>query len=182
MAHIHSVYDTDLHFMIDPITRAITNQSTSKTKVIQFDHNSERFTFEIPRYVDGHDMTLCDKIEVHYANISANKSGESRDVYIVDDMAISPASDDVVIFSWLLSQNATKHIGSLNFVIRFYCLDGDQIVYLWSTGICSNISVSEGMANGEAVITIYSDVLETYKAEIIEAVLAEFPVAEEVSV
>lgn len=66
MAHKHSVYDTDPHFAIDPITRAITNQSTTKTQLMQYDHNSERFTFEIPRLVDGHDMKLCDKIEIHY--------------------------------------------------------------------------------------------------------------------
>ena len=108
MAHIHSVYDTDPHFEIDPITRAITNQSTTKTQLMQYDHNSERFTFEIPRLVDGHDMSECDKIEVHYINVDAATKVSNADVYIVDDMQISPESDDVIIFSWLISVNATQ--------------------------------------------------------------------------
>ena len=93
MALKHSVYDTDLHFCIDPITRSIKNQTPGKTKLIQYDHNSERFTFEIPRYVDGHDMSKCDKVEVHYINISAGKSQQSADVYLCDDMQV-----DVKIF------------------------------------------------------------------------------------
>ena len=99
MAHKHSVYDTDLHFAIDPITRAITNMATAKTKIIQGDHNSERFTFEIPRLVDGHDMMLCDKIEVHYINLAANKTDKINDVYIVSDKQTSPDDENIVIFS-----------------------------------------------------------------------------------
>ena len=48
MAHIHSVYDNDTHFKIDPATRQISNES-GKVVLMQNDHNSERFTFEIPR-------------------------------------------------------------------------------------------------------------------------------------
>ena len=44
MAHKHSVYDTDTHFSINQITQAIKNESSSKTTLIQYDHNSERFT------------------------------------------------------------------------------------------------------------------------------------------
>ena len=52
MAHQHGVYDTDKHFVIDSNTRKIENQSKSKITLIQNDHDSERFTFEIPRYVE----------------------------------------------------------------------------------------------------------------------------------
>jgi len=59
MAHIHPVYDTDSHFTINPITREIKNESSTKTRLIQYDHNSERFSFDMPKTVEGHDMTLC---------------------------------------------------------------------------------------------------------------------------
>lgn len=166
MAHKHSVYDTDLHFLIDPITRVITNQAKQKTTVIQFDHNSERFTFEIPRLVDGHDMSLCTKIEIHYLNVAADKSGLNASVYIADDMQLSPESDDVVIFSWLISHNATAYAGSLNFLIRFLCETGDVVDYLWNTSVCQNITVTPGMNNSESTMEDYSDVLQAWENEL----------------
>jgi hypothetical protein len=39
---IHDVYDTDTRFAINPITRVVKNQSSKKTTLIQYDHNSER--------------------------------------------------------------------------------------------------------------------------------------------
>lgn len=123
MAHRHSVYDTDPHFAIDPITLDINNQSSGKTKLMKGDHKSERFTFEIPRLIDGHDMTQCDKIEIHYINVDSATKEASKDVHEVKDMQLSPEGDDVVIFSWLISKNATGYAGTLNFLARFVCLN-----------------------------------------------------------
>ena len=169
MTHKHSVYDTDSHFSINPITRAIKNESSRKTTLMQYDHNSERFTFEMPRFIEGHDMTLCNRIELHFINISSvNKADCSEDVYIVDDMQISPEAvdEDIVIFSWLISGNATKYAGNLSFLIRFKCLEGETITYSWNTAICSDIFIGNGMSNIESVIEEYSDVLEAWKIAI----------------
>ena len=168
MAHKHSVYDTDAHFSINPFTRAIKNESTSKVAVIQHDHNSERFTFEIPRLVDGHDMSVCDRVEVHYINMdSANKDNISADIYEVDDLQVSPDDRNYVICSWLLSRNATKYAGSLNFLVRFVCLDGEKIAYAWHTAIFTGISVSSGILNNaEEIIEPYVDVLAQWKADL----------------
>lgn len=163
MAHIHSVYDTDPHFTIDPTTRAIKNESTKNTTVIQYDHNSERFTFEIPRYIDGHDMTQCNKVEVHYIN------KDTKGIYIVDDMQLSPSDDNVAIFSWLVSQNATRFIDKLRFSIRFSCVTNEVVDYAWNTAIYSDISVSSGIFNNETVVEQYADVLEKWKLELINA-------------
>lgn len=165
MAHKHSVYDTDTHFIINADTREITNASAQKIKLMQGDHNSERFTFECPRVIDGHDMSQVDKIEVHYINIDAKIKDTSKDVYIVSDKQISPDADDVVIFSWLVSGNATKYAGSLIFRITFKCLTGSTIDYAWNTAIFTGVSVGDGMDNGEAVLTEYTDVLEAWKAD-----------------
>ena len=70
MAHTHTVKDTDTLFVIDPITRAVVNAESKKTMLMQYDHNSETFTFEIPRYVEEHDMSLCNRVEIHYNNIN----------------------------------------------------------------------------------------------------------------
>lgn len=53
---VHDIVDSDPHFVIDPLTRKIIKH-TEKSILILGDHNSERFTFELPRYIQGHDMT-----------------------------------------------------------------------------------------------------------------------------
>lgn len=167
MAHIHTITDSGARFPIDTATRAISFLGEHKLKLIQGDHNSERLTFEVPRFVEGHDMSLCTKVEVHFNNISADKKEQSRDVYPVDDVQVSPADDSVVLFSWLISGNATKYEGILSFLIKFTCLTGETIDYAWHTCIYSDIHVGQGMDNGETVIAEYSDVLEAWKRNLI---------------
>lgn len=179
----HEIQDKDLHFLIDPITRAITNQTAAKVKLMQFDHNSERFTFEVPRFVEGHDMTLCTKVEVHYINIAGNKQDQHADVYRVEDMATEGEGDtEKVTFSWLVSAGATQYAGSLSFVVRFTCLTGEKLDYAWSTSIFSGISIGEGMNNGDSVLEDYTDVLAVWEAQISTHIEAVEALREEVEV
>lgn len=166
MAHIHDVYDQDNHFVIDPITRDITSQS-EKVSITQYDHNSERFTFEIPKIIEGHDMSLSDKVRVHFINIGSNRSNVSKGVYEVDDIRVSSDDSDTLLFSWLISRAATEYSGKLNFSIRFYCISDDNIVdYSWATSIFTGIKISNSIDNSEAIAEDYVDILEQWKSEI----------------
>lgn len=170
MAHKHSVYDSDTHFSINPITRALKNEASGKTSVVQYDHNSERFTFEIPRYVEGHDMSLCNSIRVHYINIDARTKEQVSGVYEVDDKQISPNDSNVVVCSWLISRNATQLVGSLNFLIRFACISDGIVEYAWNTATYTNIYVSSGINADETFEDDYADVIEQWK----DSVMMEF--------
>ena len=167
MAHLHSIYDTDKHFKINPITRKIISESP-KTTLMQYDHNSERFTFEIPRFIEGHDMSISDTVRIHYINIGSTSTDRQSGVYEVDDVQISPDNDDVVIFSWLISRNCTQFNGTLNFAIRFNCVTNEELDYSWGTGIFTGIKVSNGLDNSEVVIDSYVDILEQWKREFLE--------------
>lgn len=161
MSHKDIIYDSDPHFKINAITRQISNSSSTKTTLIQNDHNSERFTFEVDRFIEGHDMMECNRVEVHY-----NNNG-NEDVYEVDDVQINPNNDDTVVFSWLLSNNATQNEGKLEFSIRFACTSEDGIVeYAWNTAIFSGVSISKGMNNTEAVAKVISDIIAKWKEEL----------------
>ena len=164
MAHKHSVYDTDPHFTINPITRLIKNESSGKVIVIQGDHNSERFTFEMPRMIEDHDMMQCDKVKVHFIN--TGKTGTTEDVYEVDDFQISPDGEDTVIFSWLISGAATRHVGPLQFAIQFQCTSDGEVDYAWHTAVFAGISVSTGINNGQAIADKYSDILENWREQL----------------
>lgn len=166
MSHEHPVLDTDRKFVIDPYTRIITNVTETKLHLVQYDHNSERLTFEIPRYIEEHDMSQCNRVEVHYLNTGT--AGRKSDVYPVEDMAVSEEDDNKVEFSWLVSQNATKIAGSLNFVVKFKCMEGELITYSWSTTVFSGIKVGDGFDNTPDVAEQYSDVLENWLKTIID--------------
>ena len=156
------MHDTDRRFTIDPITRQITNTG-NKIVIGQYDHNSERFTFEIPRYVEEHDMSLCNRVEVHYININSSTREQVAGVYEVADLAIDSDDEEVVTLSWLISQNATSHAGSLSFLVRFACLTDEIIDYQWFTTVFSGISITTSMVNSESVVEQYADILEQWE-------------------
>ena len=163
MPHIHNVTDSDNKFIIDGISRAIKNASTSKTTVMQFDHNSEVFTFEVQRYIEGHDMMLCNRVEVHYLNIDTVTKEEREGIYLVDDLAVSTDDETKLTCSWVISQNATGLVGSLNFLLRFICLTDDVIDYVWNTAIHSGIYVSKGIYNSDIVAEQYIDTIKAWE-------------------
>ena len=166
MMHKHKVYDTDPYFSINPLTRLIKNETSAKITLIQHDHNSERFTFEIPRFIEEHDMSLCNVVQVHYINIESGNRNQNEDVYGVVDLHIDPDDDDKVVCSWLVSGNATKYVGSLNFVVRFSCVTDGVIEYAWNTAVFSGISVSSGIFNTDIIAEEYSDILAQWTARI----------------
>lgn len=164
MPHVNKIYDSDPHFTINPITRQIKNDSNQKTTLIQNDHNSERFSFSMPKFIEGHDMTECNRVEIHY------KNNGFEDVCEVKDLQTSPDDEETVVFSWLLSNNATKNEGKLEFSVRFACINDDGSVdYAWHTAIHNGISISKGMNNSEAVVDDNSDVLAQWKDELFGA-------------
>lgn len=168
MPHEHNIIDHDKHFMIDPITRKITPETPEKNKISQFDHKSERYTFEIPRYVEGHDMSLCDIVQFHYINLSADKSMRNSDVDESNDIGLLSSDEQKVIFSWLVTRNATKLSGTLNFAIRLGCRNGEKVDYEWHTEIYTGITVSSSLNNGEIIIQEYSDILEEWRQKLFD--------------
>lgn len=163
MAHQHPVRDTDLHFVIDPVTRVVKNNS-EKIVIMQHDHQSEILTFELPRYIDTHDMSLCDTVRVHYINIgTSSKYTPVSGVYEVNDLQIDAVNDSIVTCSWTLTNNTTRLEGTLNFIVRFSCLTGDTIDYSWSTAIYSGIAVAKTIDSSDYVMTAIPDILEQWK-------------------
>lgn len=166
MAHQHPVKDTDLHFVIDPVTRVVKNNS-GKIVIMQHDHQSEILTFELPRYIDTHDMSLSNAVRVHYINIgSSSKYEPVSGVYEITDLQIDPENENLVTCSWTLTNNTTQLEGTLNFIIRFSCLTGDTIDYSWSTAIYSGITVAKTIDSSDYVTTAIPDILEQWKASL----------------
>lgn len=167
MAHEHILVDTDAAFSIDENTREISIMA-GVPNIVQYDHNSERLSFELPRFIDSHDMMQCNDVQIHYININASNIRESHaDVYDVTDLKISDDDENKVVLSWLVSRAATQYAGSLNFVVKFKCIAADGTVdYSWSSAIYKGLTVSDGMDNGAQIEAEYSDILAEWENRI----------------
>ena len=167
--HKHPVPDSDTYFLIDPYTRQIENTNYNKTVIMRGDHNSERFTFQLPRYVDGHDMSLCNRVLVHFDNVGDTIENVHHDVAETDDLRLNPDNPETVICSWLIRREATQIVGILSFSLQYLCVEGEEITYEWNTDSYDEIEVRKSKNNAEASIIQYTNVLEQWRAQIFGA-------------
>jgi hypothetical protein len=158
--HIHRVYDTDARFVINPASRTIANKTEGKVVLMQYDHNSEEFTFEVPRYVEGHDMAQSTVAQVHYDN------GDSKGRYDAREIKVCEDDESKVTFTWLISQNATCNAGNLSFLVKFRCYEGDEIVYEWNTAPFDGFTVKEGKNYDEEIVVQNADAIERLRNDL----------------
>lgn len=177
MTHPHHITDTDPRFVINPITRKIQNVSSRKIVLIQGDHNSERFTFELPRIIEGHDMTLCNKVEVHFLNVGKDREGKEKQVknpYTVEDLRVDPEDNTKAVCSWLISRNSTGLAGVLSFALTFRCVDENNVeTYAWGAVSEKNFTVEGRTDAAESFEADYVDVIEQWKASAIREITDE---------
>lgn len=172
MEHLHSVLDKDTHFIIDPKTRAITHENADSLFIPQYSHNSERYTFELPRHIEGHDMAECNSVQIHYINTDGNKTRPkiSTDKYEADDLHID---GDKVVFTWLISASATLYAGKTAFHIWLCCKDGETITYNWPTALFNGITIGEGINAGENFAESYKDIIAQWQNSLMSDLRAE---------
>ena len=175
--HEHVVTDNDSYFVINPDTHEIENASRTKNVIMQYDHNSEKFTFELARYVEGHDMMLCNRVRVHFNNIDGTTLEENADVAELYDLAPCPDDENKVVCSWSITRQATQLAGTLNFLVQYECIDdAGETVYEWHTDIYDKVEVRKGRNNSEQAIVEYSNILEQWYQRIFgtgESVMAD---------
>lgn len=173
MAHEHSVFDTDPQFVVDAVTMRITCDSEVKS-LRRGDVAAEEYSFRMPRHIDGHDMSLCNKVEVHYNNLHYDK--DTRETTMnssfdeVGNFGVAEDSDEYVVWAWRVGGDATQLSGSLNFCIRFACMNGAEIEYQKFTEIYESIPVGDTIYNTDAVAYDSKDVLEAWRQELLEAI------------
>lgn len=157
MSHLHTVTDSDSHFIVDPFTGVIQNLS-GKDSIRQHSHNSERFTFELPRHIEGHDMSTCTAVEVHFINQDEKGSEKHAGLCVLDDLKVVTPEitdpdievEDSVTCSWLIDNNATKLAGSLRFQLCFACVENGETVYVWPSAVFDGMKVDPSIFTPEA--------------------------------
>lgn len=180
--HTHSMKDSGSYFVIDPVSRTMSNGSIEPNVIMQYDHDSEIYTFEVPRYVDGHDMMLCNQVLVHWNNIGESDYEENAETSDVYDLRINPNDTSTVICSWKISRNSTQLVGILSFLVQYKCVEDGVTTYEWHTDIYSDVVVKEGRTNGEASIIEYTDIIEQWRQRLFgagDSVIADIAAASE---
>ena len=158
-----SVLDSDNHFIIDSITKTISSQG-GKKEFGRGAHNSDVITFECDRYIEGHDMTFCNVIRIHYLN--GNKPG----TYDVNDMAVKSDDDAKATFTWTITSNVTASLGKIRFAIAFKCVQEDgSVSYCMPTKINEELNVFDTIDNSETVVQENFDILEQWKQDLFDA-------------
>lgn len=166
MAHTHTVKDDELIFTIDHKTREISRDGDISEVIIQEDHNCEKITFQLMHYLEGHDMSLCDRVEVHYKNTDEETGKVSVGIYECKDLTIDSDNSAYVTCTWLLSQNATRYKGSLAFALRFICTVDGEVVYALNTAECNLLKVAKGLSVDSDIVEAYGDVLKGWRDEL----------------
>lgn len=179
----NTMQDVTTRLVINPFTRIITPKyrNTKSVYVAKGDRNSVIVAFELPRYVDGYDMSDKDVIHIHYANMGENgetSKGVSDAVNVVvekDDIT----GEDIVVFGWLIPNTATRYAGVVSIGITFESyenIDGKvQEVYSWSTAPYGKIIVRDSMDfDAEAVEREYNYLVTTCNAIVSEAIKKNF--------
>ena len=163
MAHNHNIVEDASHFEINPHTREVIYTGEKAELLVQYDHNSERFTFRLPRIIEGHDMLISDRVEIHFQNIGTKSDEVASGVYYVSHLEEIEGTDQIE-FSWLVGKESTVYAGTIKFIIRFVCVDEDKkVVYSWSTRVCTGKWIGEGMNNNDSVDEEYIDTMKITK-------------------
>lgn len=182
--HNHTLIDDDPHFTINDDSRAIVYLSQDKLILVHKDHNSEKYTFEIPRMVDGHDMYACTSIQIHYTNIeTSNPDNRYSDYHEVTDKVntVNSSNNEIVSFSWTISDYATQYVGTLSFAIKFVCKNSKgKVEYSWSTTPYTGVTISSTIdAIDEDYVERNSEIIDRWYAELTSSVITETNVAVE---
>ena len=189
--HVHPVVDenSDGIFVIDPVSRKITLEVDGTPVyfggpvIVKGDINSERLTFKIPKVIEGHDMSSCDTVRIHYITINPETSAQYPDVYDVLKKDITPDGNDYLRFSWLIDQYVTRYASPVSFVVQFACTravtvgEEQKLVYdySWSTVPYTELNVSDGFTNNksedaDAFVDQYNSIVTQWHNEIEEAI------------
>ena len=172
----HEVIDDDTHFIIDPVTRTITNPDSADIVLMQHDHNSEIFTFEIPKVIEGHDILGTSAIvQIHFRNISLDGKESSSGLSMASPRYSKEADNGkTVLFSWSIPRDATMYNGILAFAIRIACTNNNFVIqYDWHTEIFAGIPVLETIDNSDSEAKVFEELLARYKDELCESLVSK---------
>lgn len=135
MAIIHDgVLDEGAKLQIVPNTRQITVPSSVSIVGTEGEHRSEQLTFQCPKIIDGHDVSVCASHYISWTN-AAGGSGK----YKIKEIWVE---DDTMYFRWTIKRKITEVAGGIVFAVHFVDYgENGEVIYRRSTTNCTALRV-----------------------------------------
>lgn len=144
--------DMTKEILFDIVNRTIYPFDDYVDIVVESDNDSRKLTFSVPRYYDDVDLSTK-SISVRFVN-----AADQYDEYNVNDAKVQ---ENVVIFTWLLSDKALIQSGEVEFDILFW----DDTKYKWHTKP-AKLKVEHGLVDTDFWATHdQSDIYEQWRIE-----------------
>ena len=142
------------HIVIDE-DRNIILPERYKIIAAQGDHDMTTYTFDCPRFSDGRDMS---KMVVYINYIRSD--GETGS-YPADNVSIDAQDNNLMHFEWRPLLPATLEHGAFAFLVCVCRTEPDgNMKNHWSTRLCKDATISEGMdCHKDTIINMYPDVI-----------------------
>lgn len=131
------IQDAGVPLKVDHFTRKVTVPVTERVIGVVGDHCSEQVTFSLARNIDNHDMTTCTSSYVAWRNVDGGEG--------TDDLVITEATEDQILFGWTVRDAITVAKGLVSFSLHFECWDAGKLVYKWGTHTCTECEILDAI-------------------------------------
>jgi hypothetical protein len=140
MANHSNIKDSGLFFTIVPEKRQVVVPETHKIIGVVGDHMAEQLTFEIPKTIDGHDISGCARRYVAWKNAKGT-TGSDALVELTDPP--EDAKEGMLYFTWTVRDQLTEAKGQISFSLHFVdvVIGGGGVIYHWGTTDCKNCEI-----------------------------------------
>ena len=157
--------ETEEHIVIG-LDHSITVPENLKKIAVQYEHNMESVTFDMPRYCDGIDMSKM-KIYVNYIR-SDNIPGS----HLVEDVTVDETDSELIHFTWTINGHVTEVSGNITMLVCARETDSNgKLTNLWSTELNSELYVSPGMKTTSVMVARYPDLVTQLLQRLDESVI-----------
>lgn len=157
-----SVIPDDEYFVIEHNFRTIRIPSKKKLLGVVNDANVNTIHFKAPRYYGSTDLSTFE-FQINFVNAHGDE-----DVYPVDDLAVSSSDSNVLEFTWLVGRVACLYEGEVEFSIRAYLMEDDEIGYEYYTLGHTLQVVPTIVAEAAVVMSEYPDAIQQLVDRIIK--------------
>lgn len=120
------------YFIVNANSREITVPAEFKKNGIsvQGDEIAESLIFKINRFFDYADLNAM-VVKIQWQNAKGEEG--LSDAYVVDDVK----NADYLYIMWPITSEITSKAGTIKFSLRFYKLNGDTLMYSFSTKVAA---------------------------------------------
>lgn len=106
-------------------------------KVVAFegDVNSQIISFQIPRFHESHDLSLCAFKKLKWFNRNAGTEGRAN-------LLLVETTESYQLLQWRIPPEAALKSGTLGLSIILYDIFNGKIAFSWNTPVCEQLTIS----------------------------------------